>query len=48
MVQGYLRSAGRSADSVTFLPLHAPRTDAAVLLDAVSGAPLEILLVDPW
>jgi hypothetical protein len=47
-VQRYLNSAGRSQESVKFLPLRAPRKDAAVLLDAVSGMPLEIILVDPW
>lgn len=47
-VQRYLNSAGRSQESVKFVPLSAPRKDAAVLLDAVSGVPLEIVLVDPW
>jgi hypothetical protein len=47
-VQKYLKSAGRSEDSVRYLPLRATNKDAAVLIDAVSGAPLEILLVEPW
>jgi hypothetical protein len=47
-VQLYLNSAARSQESVKFLPLSAPKKDAAVLLDAVSGAPLEIVLVNPW
>ena len=47
-VQAYLKSAGRSQDSVRFLPLRATNKDAAVLIDAVSGKPLEILLVEPW
>jgi len=47
-MQRYLRSAGRSADSVKFLPLRARQTDGAVLLDATSGAPLDIVLVEPW
>ncbi len=47
-VQGYLASAGRTKDSVRFLPLRARKEDGVVLLDAVSGLPLEILLVDPW
>ena len=47
-VQRYLKSAGRSADSVRFLPLRAQEKDGAVILDATSGVPLDILLVDPW
>jgi len=46
-VRGYLDSSGRSPGSVKFLPLRA-RTDGAVLIDAASGMPLEILQVDPW
>jgi hypothetical protein len=46
-VRGFLDAAGRSPDSVKFLPLRA-RVDASVLIDAVSGVPLEILKVDPW
>jgi hypothetical protein len=33
---------------VKFLPLRASQVDGAVLLDAKTGAPLEIVLVDPW
>lgn len=47
-VQTYLKSAGRAEDSVRFLPLRAPDKDGAVLIDAASGKPLEILLVEPW
>jgi hypothetical protein len=47
-VEAYLKSAGRAADSVRFLPLRAPNKDGAVLIDAASGKPLEILLVEPW
>jgi hypothetical protein len=47
-VQRYLKSAGRSQESVKYLPLRAPQKDGAVLLDAVSGAPLGILLIEPW
>jgi hypothetical protein len=47
-VRAYLSSARRSEESVRFLPLRASQKDAAVLLDAVSGTPLEILLVEPW
>jgi len=43
----FLESAGRSPESVRFLPLRA-RVDAAVLVDAVSGEPLGVVLVDPW
>lgn len=47
-VQRYLSSAGRSKESVRFLPLRAQEKDAAVLLDATSGVPLDIVLVEPW
>ncbi len=47
-VQRGLHSAGRSEESVKFLPLRGSQVDGAVLLDAKTGAPLEIVLVDPW
>jgi hypothetical protein len=47
-VERYLESSGRSAQSLKFLPLRAPRKDGAVVLDATSGKPLDILLIDPW
>jgi len=47
-VDGYLAAAGRSADSVKFLPLRMRKKDGSVLLDAASGMPLAILLIDPW
>jgi hypothetical protein len=43
-----LRAAGRDAQSLRFLPLRAPQVDGAVLLDAASGAPVDIVLVEPW
>jgi hypothetical protein len=43
-----LASIGRSQDSVKFLPLRGRQADGAVLLDAKTGAPLDIVLVDPW
>jgi len=46
-VRGFLDSAGRSPGSVKFLPLRA-RVDAAVMIDAATGAPLGIVKVDPW
>jgi hypothetical protein len=46
-VRSFLDSAGRSSGSVKFLPLRA-RADAAVLIDAATGAPLGIVKVDPW
>jgi hypothetical protein len=46
-VRGFLDSAGRSPESVKFLPLKA-RADAAVLIDAATGAPLGIVKVNPW
>jgi hypothetical protein len=47
-VQRHLSSTGRSQESVRFLPLRGKLADGAVLLDAKTGAPLDILLVDPW
>jgi len=47
-VQAYLKSAGREQSSVRYLPLRATEKDAAVLIDATSGKPLEILLIEPW
>jgi hypothetical protein len=47
-VRRTLASIGRSAESVKFLPLRGRQADGAVLLDAKTGAPLDILLVDPW
>ena len=40
--------SGRSPDSVRYLPLRARNADGVVLLDARSGEPLSIVLVDPW
>ena len=47
-VESYLAAAGRSQASVRFLPLRARKRDGIVLLDAASGLPLRVLLVDPW
>jgi hypothetical protein len=47
-VQRGLQSAGRSQEAVKYLPLRASQVDGAVLLDAKTGAPLGIVLVDPW
>ncbi len=47
-VQRYLKSAGRAPDTVKFLPFRARQRDGAVLLDAASGLPLKIILVNPW
>ncbi len=47
-VQRRLKAAGRSQEAVKFLPLRGKLTDGAVLLDAKTGAPLDIVLVDPW
>ena len=47
-VQRALQSAGRQAPSLRFLPLRAPQKDGAVLIDAASGAPVDIVLVEPW
>ena len=48
MIKRYLSSSGRSDDSVRYLPLSSPEKDGIVLLDATSGAPIDILLVNPW
>ena len=47
-VQGYLASSGRAEVSIRVLPLRAKKRDGVVLLDAQSGMPLGVLLVDPW
>lgn len=47
-VQRSLQSAGRAQEAVKFLPLRGKDADGAVLLDAKTGAPLDIVLVDPW
>ena len=47
-VDAYLAASGRAEASVGYLPLRARRRDGIVLLDAASGLPLEILLIDPW
>lgn len=44
----YLESAGRSSDALRFLPLRAPGRDGVVLLDAVSGLPQGVLMIEPW
>ena len=47
-IEKYLASAGRTKESVRFLPLRARTTDGVVLLDATTGTPLKIVHVDPW
>lgn len=47
-VQDFLGSENLTPDSVKFLPLRAKEKDGAVLLDAKTGMPLKIILVDPW
>lgn len=47
-VARYLESTGRARESVKYLPLRARGGEAAVLLDAATGAPLKIVLVNPW
>ncbi len=44
----YLESSGKSQESLRFLPLRGKKRDGAVLLDAVSGLPLQVLLIEPW
>lgn len=47
-VHAYLKSTGRAQESLRFLPLRAPNRDGAVLLDAATGAPVKILMIEPW
>ena len=47
-IKRYLNSSGRAEASVKYLPLSAPEKDGIVLLDAVSGMPVDIVLVNPW
>jgi len=44
----FLQATGRPGESVRVLPLRAKKRDGVVLLDAVSGMPLGMLLVEPW
>lgn len=48
LLQRYLEASGRSPASLRFLPLRAKKRDGVVLLDADSGLPLQVLLVEPW
>jgi hypothetical protein len=47
-IDGYLAESARTAESLRFLPLRASSRDAAVLMDAASGEPIRMLLIDPW
>lgn len=47
-IDEFLAGSGRRADSLRFLPLRASTRDVAVLLDATSGEPVRMLLIDPW
>jgi hypothetical protein len=46
--EAFLARSGRPAESLRYLPLRGRDEDAAVLLDAASGNPIAMLLVDPW
>ena len=48
MIDAFLSSEKMQEAQVKFLPLRGPKLDGAVLLDAQSGLPLKILLIDPW
>jgi hypothetical protein len=48
VIKRYLKASGRTEESVKYLPLSTPEKDGIVLLDAVSGAPVDIVLVNPW
>lgn len=43
-----LSRLGRSPDSLRVLPLRAKKKDGVVLLDSVTGAPVGIVLAEPW
>jgi hypothetical protein len=47
-IKPFLNSSGRAEASVKYLPLNAPEKDGIVLLDASSGMPVDIVLVNPW
>ena len=48
LLKRYFESSGREAASLRYLPMRARKKDGVVLLDAVTGAPLQVLLIDPW
>jgi hypothetical protein len=48
VIDKFLQGTARTAASVRFLPLRAPKADGAVLIDAASAEPLDIVAVDPW
>jgi len=48
VIEGWLRGAGRSANSVVWIPLQANKADMVMLLDAQSAEPLKALRIDPW
>lgn len=47
-LQRFLESSGRASEAVRYLPLRARKKDGVVLLDAATGMPLQVLLIDPW
>lgn len=47
-VQDFLDAEKLAPESVKFLPLRAKEKDGVVLLDAKTGMPLKIILVNPW
>jgi hypothetical protein len=47
-IKGYLNASGRAEASIKYLALSAPEKDGIVLLDAASGMPVDIVLVNPW
>lgn len=48
LVERWLREAGRSANSVVWIPIQASKADMVMLLDAQSAEPLHALTIDPW
>ena len=47
-LDAFLKSHKLTDTTVRYLPLKAPMRDCAVMLDAKTATPIEILLIDPW
>jgi hypothetical protein len=47
-LDAFLKGRKLTDDAVRYLPLHAPKRDGAVILDAKTAEPLKTLLIDPW
>jgi len=47
-LDAFLHAHNLTDDAVRYLPLHAPKRDGAVIVDAKTAAPLKTLLIEPW